>query len=143
MKADVSLDNLRHQSVHCATASRNVVQDIGAVGFLIECPFNGLKLASNSSYAIEQFLFLFCRVSHEKPGSNLDKHTPVGILWSRVGILHPTDSKRKEAHSCLTAVIVCSGAKKYPVPNQWSLRLRTSFPGRSFLSACKITLGKD
>lgn len=43
------------------------MQDLGAFGFLIECPFDGLHLASDSSYAIEQFLFFFCRVSHKKP----------------------------------------------------------------------------
>ena len=79
VKADVTLDHLRHESVHGTSASGDVMQHLGAFGFLVDGSFDGLNLASNSSYPIEQFLFLFCRVSHKKPGSGLDKNTPPGI----------------------------------------------------------------
>ena len=67
VKANVPLDHLSHQSVHRTSASGNVMQHLGALGFLVDGSFDGLNLASDSSYAIEQFLFLFCRVSHKKP----------------------------------------------------------------------------
>ena len=64
-----TLDHLSHESVHGTSASGDVMQHFGAFGFLVDGSFDGLNLASDSSYAIEQFLFLFCRVSHRKnPG---------------------------------------------------------------------------
>jgi hypothetical protein len=53
VKADVSLDHLGHQGVHGTPASGNVMQHLGAFGLLVECPFDGLNLPSDSSYAIK------------------------------------------------------------------------------------------
>jgi len=75
----VSLDHFGHESIHSAPASGDVVQHVRTLGLLVKGPFDRVYLASDSSHAIEQFLFLFCRVSHKKVGSGLDRHTPAGI----------------------------------------------------------------
>ena len=79
MKVDVPFYHLGHESIHSASASGNVVQHVRTLSLLIKRPFDRIHLTSNSSYAIEQFLFLFCRVSHKKIGLGLDRHTPAGI----------------------------------------------------------------
>lgn len=66
MKPDVSFDDLGHQSIHRSPAGGDVMQDIGTRCLLIERSLDGVYLASDASYAIEQFLFLFCGVSHKK-----------------------------------------------------------------------------
>jgi hypothetical protein len=55
------------------------MQHLGAFRLLVDRSFDGLNLASDSPHAIEQFLFLFGRVSHKNLDSDLDKHTPPGI----------------------------------------------------------------
>jgi len=79
VKADVPLDHLGHQSVHGASASGNVMQNIGTLSFLLERSCDRLYLASDSPNSIEQLLFLFNRVSHKNPDYGLDKDTPPGI----------------------------------------------------------------
>jgi hypothetical protein len=76
---DVPFYHLGHESIHSASASRDVMQHIRTLSLLVKRPLDRVYLASDSSYAIEQFLFRFCRVSHKKVGSGLDKHTPAGI----------------------------------------------------------------
>ena len=82
MEPDMPLDHFRHERIHCASARGNVVQDVRAFGFLVQRPFNGIHLAPDSPYAIQQFLFLFDCVSHKKLFGRLYKDTPPGILWS-------------------------------------------------------------
>jgi hypothetical protein len=60
MRLDDEAFALSHEGVHSIPASGNVMQHFGAFGFVVERPFDGLDLASDSSYAIEQLLFLFC-----------------------------------------------------------------------------------
>ena len=59
MKTNVPIDHLSHECVHSASASRNVMQYLGTLGLLVERPFDGIHLASDTAYAVEQFLFLF------------------------------------------------------------------------------------
>ena len=79
MKVDVSFDHLGHKSIHGASAGGNVMQHIRALSLLVKRPLDRVYLASDSSYAIEQFLFFFRRVSHKKVEPGLDRHTPAGI----------------------------------------------------------------
>ena len=65
MRPDVSFDDLGHQCVHGTPAGRDVMQHVGTIDLLIERSLDGVHLASDASYAIEQFLFLFCGVSHK------------------------------------------------------------------------------
>ena len=65
MKVDMPLDYLGHESIHGAPAGRNVVQHIRTLRLLVKRPFDRVHLASNSSYAIEQFFLLFGCMSHK------------------------------------------------------------------------------
>ncbi len=61
----MALDYFRHQGIHRATARGDGVQDLGALGFLIERAFDGFHLPLYAPDAIQQFLFLFDRVGHK------------------------------------------------------------------------------
>jgi hypothetical protein len=39
MPPDVGIDHFGHESVHCAPASRNDMQQVGALAFLIKASF--------------------------------------------------------------------------------------------------------
>jgi hypothetical protein len=79
VKADVSLDHFGHQCIHSTPAGGDVVQHVGTFGLLIERPFDGLCLASDSPYAMKEFFFssVVCAIKNLEKG--LYKYTPPGI----------------------------------------------------------------
>jgi hypothetical protein len=80
MKADVSLDDLSHESVHGASASGDVMQHIGTFGLLIERPLDRVHLAPDSSYSIQQFFLFFLRVRHKKSSLGSLQVYPAGYI---------------------------------------------------------------
>jgi len=53
MKPDVSFDDLGHQSVHRASAGRDVMEHIGTLCLLIERSLDRVHLASDAPDAID------------------------------------------------------------------------------------------
>jgi hypothetical protein len=73
------LDHFRHQRIHRAPAGGDVMQNVGALGLLIESSLDGFHLTSDTPYPIEQFLLFFDRMCHKMCDESLYKYTPAGI----------------------------------------------------------------
>jgi hypothetical protein len=52
VKSDVSFQDFRHQSIDCTAASRNLLENIGAVALIFQQPFDRLNLAAQSSHPV-------------------------------------------------------------------------------------------
>ena len=72
--------SMTSQSIQGAPACGDVMQNVGTLCLLVERSLDGVHLASDAAYAIEQFLFFFCGVSHKKNFvSGLYRDTRQGI----------------------------------------------------------------
>ena len=64
MRAHMVFDDLRHQSGHGAAGARDQMHDLVTARFARKRPLNALNLASDASYAGEQFLLVANGVTH-------------------------------------------------------------------------------
>ncbi|SPE32587.1 hypothetical protein SBA3_190013 [Candidatus Sulfopaludibacter sp. SbA3] len=58
VESDVTFDDFSHEGIHSSAASRDVVEHIGALGFLIESLLNGGHLPLDAVDPVEQSLLL-------------------------------------------------------------------------------------
>jgi hypothetical protein len=64
MKAHMTFHYLSHQTVECTTAGCHQLQDTCAFRFRLQGALNGVDLSPDAANTNEQFVFLFCSVSH-------------------------------------------------------------------------------
>jgi hypothetical protein len=60
----MGLDELLHQPVDRPANRRYQVQGLGAIGLALQRFLDGLYLAGNASYTVEQLVFMFMNVRH-------------------------------------------------------------------------------
>jgi len=62
--ADMTLEDVRHQAVHCAARRRNQSQHLAAIGFGVQCASERFDLSTNASDPVSQSFLVADGVSH-------------------------------------------------------------------------------
>src|SRR5215468_11145055 len=88
VRANMILHDLGHQPIDGAAGAGNELQHVGTTDFLVERPFDGFDLSTNTSHAIEQLGFFANGVGHLKLRGLL--HLPP------IGRLRPAQTARAE-----------------------------------------------
>src|SRR5271166_6176601 len=70
MKADVIFHELGHETVGRASDRHHELHDLRASCLALECALNGLELASQASYTVQELRLFANRVGHEPPAAN-------------------------------------------------------------------------
>jgi hypothetical protein len=97
VKPDVTLNDFRHQGIDRPAASRNIVKNLRAFRFLIQCSVDRFHLTFNASYAIQKLLLLSDCVCHKKRKNSLQAYA--GRYTLVVGADNQSATLReKEAH---------------------------------------------
>ena len=64
MKADVTFQYLRHQSIHGSPASRNCMEDFRTLGPSFQAAFDRLDLSTNPPNSVQELLFVSKYMGH-------------------------------------------------------------------------------
>ena len=64
VRANMILHDLGHQPIDSAPSARNELKHVGTTDFLVERPFDGFDLSSDTSHTIEEFGFFANGMGH-------------------------------------------------------------------------------